>query len=91
MEDIRALDISMQTEMFENELGTTPKSEEENVYVVPPEILAKSLQKLLADEKKQNWLAVADEETYWKVRMKWKKDWYPEEAMKLNLLHANYQ
>jgi hypothetical protein len=81
--DPKTLNVSLVTELVTEK--NTPKSQEEAFYQVPPEMLTRSLQQVLAQEKKRTWLSDVDDENYWKVRTKWRADWYPEEVIKLDI------
>ncbi|XP_035710024.1 uncharacterized protein LOC118436323 [Folsomia candida] len=63
------------------DMDATPPSVEGGFYIVSAEALRKALQVLLAKDKKKNWLKRVNDENYWRVRAKWKQDWYPEENL----------
>lgn len=64
----------------------TPASEDGGFYEVSPEALTTALQQLMAMEKKQIWLKRVGDEDYWRVRTKWRQDWYPEEKQVIRKL-----
>ncbi|ODN03385.1 Cilia- and flagella-associated protein 69 [Orchesella cincta] len=63
----------------------TPEPLEGGFYQVSPHLLRDALEKLLADRQRHDWenLMNQDEENYWKMRTKWKQDWYPEDEMNI--------
>lgn len=60
--------------------NATPEPFESGYYQVSPLSLREALGKLAAHQRKhEKWLGLADqdEENCWKLRAKWRKDWYP--------------
>lgn len=58
----------------------TPEPIEGGVYKVSPQRLREALHRLISYKRKHDkWLSLAEQDTenLWKVRTKWKKDWYP--------------
>ncbi|CAL8148215.1 unnamed protein product [Orchesella dallaii] len=68
----------------DTEMGT-PEPLEGGFYQVSPHLLRDALEKLLADRQRHDWenLMDQDQENYWKMRTKWKQDWYPDDEMNI--------
>lgn len=55
---------------------TIPGSNEEGYFEVAPVTLEKALLNVALEQKKWNWSELDDDKA-WKMRTKWKNDWYP--------------
>jgi len=70
--------------------GATPVSAETGHYEVSPDALKRALQQLVIKFKKNNWLNNAEDNNYWRVRARWKQEWYPEEKFFVPMFESVY-